>query len=567
MAYVVAPSGPGVAVLDLADPTQPRIAGQLQLGGDRVALAAMHLYVSQGNFFGIPGTMWHQVVDVRDPTRPTIVGRVPGIELPDTSTGGGNEPVFVAAAADRVLAARGGVIAVTTLADPTHEVERSTWTDAGTVDDAAGDRSPPSQIYTTRTEGIAGAVSLSGDGDLTMASILQVPAGIFADHVAGGHSAGGMPLALVSDGNSQGSQLAVVNMSDADLPRLAASVEIPDFTHDVAGDGTWAVLAVTNFGNEPPLETPTPRPTGTPVPFPTESLPFSSVRSGLRLVDIRNPASPRLAGSVFIRRDRVTAGSVTVAGKHGYLGTSLGITGVDISDPQAPAIVSQTDSPSNVTSLAVFGDRLLAAGSDVVLFDMRDQAKPQVEGRLGLLTSGPVALDGRYAYVTVGTSVQVFPLDLAWPTGPIAELRLAAVPKEILRDPTTELLVVAAGPAGLYTLRLRAAPIVPTPTSPPTPSATHTPETQPSATAMLTGNATASHQHRVWLPWVASPSSSSSSTQMSVPEASNCGLETNFAGVLGQDRVGADQRPLSRRMAPTVRSRMYRSSARDWCLM
>jgi hypothetical protein len=196
----------------------------------------------------------------------------------------------------------------------------------------------------------------------------------------------------------------------------------------------------------------------------------------------------------------VTANAVAIGGTYAYLGTNVGITVVDIADPAAPVIVAQMDLPTNVSSLGAFGDRLLASGNEVVLFDVRDPARPRREGGLTLPAGAPVALDGTYAYGGDGDSVKVFALDASGPAdAPVAEIRLAAQPQAIVRDPTSDLLAVAAGAAGLYTLRLRSAPVVPTPTESATPPETRTPDPTPSATA------TEARPHRVWLPWAASP--------------------------------------------------------------
>jgi hypothetical protein len=505
MVYVVMPSDLGVVVLDLADPTQPRTTGQLKLPGVRVALAAEHLYVSQQDRPGFTGTLWHDVVDVSNPQRPTHVGRVPGIEVTHTVIGRTNLPVFVAAADGRLITARGAQIVVTTLTDPAHDAGQTTWTSTGVVDDVAENDASPPRLYTTRKEGVVGAVSAESSDTLAAAGHVQLPREWIANHIAASRLGGAAPLAYVSDARGQPSEFGVVDMADPDRPQLVGTVEIPDFSHDVAAADHWAVLVVTSWGLQPPLDTPTPRPTTTAVPTPTYRPPLISVRTGLRMVDASNPASPRLAGHVFVPYDQLIGGVVAIAGEHAYLGTDIGITVIHIADPDDPTIVGQLDFPTKVRALAAFGKRLVVAGSDVVRYDLADPARPTIDGQLGLSTGGPVALDASYAYVAVSETVKVYPLDAAWPTNPVAELALAAPPLAIVRDSAADLLAVAAGAAGLYSLELRDANATPRPTRTARPPSTPTPEPPPSAMAPTpTTTPTETHSHRVWLPWLMS---------------------------------------------------------------
>src|SRR5688572_63798 len=81
--------------------------------------------------------------------------------------------------------------------------------------------------------------------------------------------------------------------------------------------------------------------------------------SSLEVVDISNPASPAIIGSVE------TPGfgqDVAVAATHAYIaGGNSGLQVVDISNPASPAIVGSVDTPGEAADVAVLGDHAYVA--------------------------------------------------------------------------------------------------------------------------------------------------------------------------------------------------------------
>ena len=81
--------------------------------------------------------------------------------------------------------------------------------------------------------------------------------------------------------------------------------------------------------------------------------------SGLQVVDISNPASPAIVGSVDTPD---IAFAVAVAGTHAYVADGIsGLQVVDISNPASPAIVGSVDTPATATGVAVAGTHAYVA--------------------------------------------------------------------------------------------------------------------------------------------------------------------------------------------------------------
>jgi hypothetical protein len=442
MVYIVRTDGPGVLIIDIADPAQPRIIATTDVyRGDRVPRAFLdgsRLYVSERRPDS-PGILWHGVIDVSDPTHPVYAGEVHGLSL---STEHANGPSVVTAAADgRVLTAVDDMVALTRVNDPAQETSWSTWTTYSGANDVTEDALEYGRLLTVRGDADVAAVDARNEAALSADSHMTLPGFWYSQDVASGRTLDNKGLVYVADSRSQDSNFGTLDTSDpADL-RLAGSIEIPDFTNDIAGSGAQAVLAVNH------MET-----SGGPL--------FATTRTlGVRIVDARDPAAPQLAGSVWLPpilgRQASSASTLTVRGSTAYLGTPQGITVVDITHADAPVIMGETTRPTDIRALAAHAHQLLAAGDDLVLFDVSDPAQPRILKRLGLTTTGPVALDEVYAFVAVGPTVQVYRLDAAWPSPPEAEVQLAEPPQAILRNAATGLLAVADGIGGLYTLRLR----------------------------------------------------------------------------------------------------------------
>lgn len=81
--------------------------------------------------------------------------------------------------------------------------------------------------------------------------------------------------------------------------------------------------------------------------------------AGLHVVDVTNPASPRLVGTVDTPGN---ANDVRVSGPWAYVADGgAGLVVVDVADPMAPAVVGVADTPGDATDLVLVGDHALVA--------------------------------------------------------------------------------------------------------------------------------------------------------------------------------------------------------------
>ncbi len=83
--------------------------------------------------------------------------------------------------------------------------------------------------------------------------------------------------------------------------------------------------------------------------------------SGLQVIDITNPQSPQIMGSVDTPERAL---GVAVSGTHAYVADwKSGLQVIDITNPQSPQIVGSVDTPGNALDVAVSGSHAYAVGS------------------------------------------------------------------------------------------------------------------------------------------------------------------------------------------------------------
>ncbi len=121
--------------------------------------------------------------------------------------------------------------------------------------------------------------------------------------------------------------------------------------------------------------------------------------AGLQVVDVSNPATPRVAGSY---RPKDTLDSVAVSGDRAFLVEKDDVLRVlDVSDPAQPRVVGSSKAADNIRGLAVAGRYVFVSMSDTLgILDVSDPAKPKVAGACkNLELAGRVTVVGNYAYV------------------------------------------------------------------------------------------------------------------------------------------------------------------------
>jgi len=154
-------------------------------------------------------------------------------------------------------------------------------------------------------------------------------------------------------------------------------------------------------------------------------------RSGIAVVDVSNPAAPKLTGHV------ATPGapqSIVVDGTHAYVAaSSAGLVVVDIADPAAPRVVANAGTPGTATQLAYAkGYVYLADWNDVRVFDVHDPGKPRLVTTERPPTSGNfarvlgVAARDGHAFIGEWTGMHGYTLD-ATATAPDISLSLPSI--------------------------------------------------------------------------------------------------------------------------------------------
>ena len=140
--------------------------------------------------------------------------------------------------------------------------------------------------------------------------------------------------------------------------------------------------------------------------------------SFLQIIDISNPLSPQLAGSVA---GASYACGIAVAGSYAYVtDRTLGLYVVNISDPFAPSISGSVETPNDAWDVAVSGSYAFVADntSGLHVVDISDPSAPSIVGSVD--TTGiarGVDVSGSYAYVADATSgLQV--IDISNPAVP-----------------------------------------------------------------------------------------------------------------------------------------------------
>ncbi|MGD9732107.1 MAG: C13 family peptidase [Desulfamplus sp.] len=128
--------------------------------------------------------------------------------------------------------------------------------------------------------------------------------------------------------------------------------------------------------------------------------------SGLQVVDISNPAMPKIIGSIDTSGD---AQSVTVVGSTAYIadGGVSGLQVVDISNPAMPKIIGSIDTPGQAKSVTIAGSMAYIADgvSGLQVVDISNPAMPKIIGSID--TPGyarSVTIAGSTAYIADGGS-------------------------------------------------------------------------------------------------------------------------------------------------------------------
>jgi hypothetical protein len=144
---------------------------------------------------------------------------------------------------------------------------------------------------------------------------------------------------------------------------------------------------------------------------------IADYESGLRIIDISNPATPLEVG-FYDTPGR--AYNVAVAGHYAYIADDTGgLRIIDISDPSAPIEVGYYATPGYYYDLSVAGDYVFVAdGGGFLVFDVSNLAAPSIIGSFDRLYVTGIDVVGDYAYLADAWSGLRI-VDISNPSAPI----------------------------------------------------------------------------------------------------------------------------------------------------
>jgi hypothetical protein len=174
--------------------------------------------------------------------------------------------------------------------------------------------------------------------------------------------------------------MAVVDVSNKLKPRLLSEIALPSALYHIFATPNLVYVAA-GFG-------------------------------GLQIVDIADPAHPRIAGSYMLPGNSQVARDVWTDGKLAYvarasgeslLGNQGGFNIVDVSDPAKPVEVASFEAGASTGNLTVVaGSAYLATSAGLIIVDVRDPAKPVKSATVATASS---VLDHIKSYGGAGVAV------------------------------------------------------------------------------------------------------------------------------------------------------------------
>jgi hypothetical protein len=211
-------------------------------------------------------------------------------------------------------------------------------------------------------------------------------------------------------------------------------VDTPGPSHEVAIQGTYAYvtdysgfagqtgLRVIDISN--PASPVIVGNLGSPLNYPSGvrvsgSLAYVADAYGLYVIDVSNPASPTIVGSVSTTG---SGGGIAISGSYvwmcdGYAGLQV----IDVSAPALPIIVGTADTPGFANNVALSGSYAFVADvSGLTVIDISNPLSPMVVGGLpnpeALDQALDLAVSDSYVYLT-GDGLQV--IDISNPSSPV----------------------------------------------------------------------------------------------------------------------------------------------------
>ncbi len=423
--YAYVAGGLGLDILDVSDPMNPRVAGNVPITNQAFDVAISGSYAYVGDLlYGL------HVVDISNPAHPAVVGTV---NLPNGAQGG------IAAAGSLIYVGSGNALVVVDASNPAspHVVGSvPTWTGSVAVDssyvyvsggpglsviDVSVPASPQVVANVSlpdyRVDGLAVANGYACVGGSSQDEIATTDFWVIdvsnppSSHIAGGLKVPGSygDLEVVLNGSYAyfaGPGLNIVDISDPGSPRLVTSIPIGDSggygvalaaNHAYVWDQTHPVLQFMDLGSPGPLlgATPIPGYLATCLAV-AGNLACVGTDEGLYLVDISIPASPVVVGSI----DEHNVGLAVISGSVAYVAVTTSLRTWDISNPTSPRFLGQVATSSLVRMVVEGTYAYTIAGGKFKVIDVSDPASPFIaKSVLDASGYGGMAIGNGYAYL------------------------------------------------------------------------------------------------------------------------------------------------------------------------
>ena len=373
-AYVAAGVA-GLQVVNISNRSLPTVAGSVDTPGAAkdVAVAGNYAYVADGNSL--------QVIDISNPSSPVIRG-VLAMVAPQMI-------VKVRVQNAKVYAAgSGGGLLVIDVSNPAGPVLVSSLALSGVSGSSSiGVAVSGAQVYLANYTGGLQIVNVS---TITAPS----PTTTLMDWFTGYKIATKPGLAVVTgvhyfNGGQQNTEsVRILNVPAGSAPSLVGSLETNAFVFNgVAVTGAYAYVACGS--------------------------------AGLKIIDISNPATPRIVGSFATPG---SAWAVTVVGSYAYVANGVqGVSVVNISNPASPTSVSWIDTLGAAEDITIAnGLAYVADGNSLQIIDISNPSSPVIRGSQPFATgvsAVEVKVQNNTAYVA-GSGGGLITVDVSNPSSP-----------------------------------------------------------------------------------------------------------------------------------------------------
>jgi hypothetical protein len=430
----------GLFIVDVSDPSVPRVVGDVGLSAQDVAVSGSYSFVAAGSA-GL------RVIDVSDPTAPVEVG--------STQRAASN----VAVSGDYAYVTGDGVLQVIDVSTPSAPAEVGS-VDAGAAQDLAVSGG---YVYVTGGSGLK-VIDVSTPSAPRIVGELPLSGGAQAGAVSDGY-------AYVATADAS---LRVIDVSTPSEPLQVGIVDMPGSGSGVAVSDGYAYVSWLGQPDEGGLRVIDVRTPSAPgdvgflntriawdvaveggyaylagyfcglcvIDVSTPSAPvevgflrtvwahgvavsggyayITAADASLRVIDVSTPSAPVEVG----RLDEGGYWGVAVSGGYAYVTWTRGPDGgfgvVDVRTPSAPVEVGSVETPGWLWDVALLGnDAYVVDDFGLRVIDVHTPAAPWVVGELPVPSgAGAVAVSGSYAYVAAGdASLRV--IDVNAPSAPV----------------------------------------------------------------------------------------------------------------------------------------------------